>query len=258
MKIHMIAALAAVTLPLSGTAANAAVDPIDSPELTKNELYAAGPLPRTKCAEKRLRPGDKKQARAYVSAVVACLDKTWGRHLAKAGVDFAKLRVKHYSRIPKKYCGMDVGKEDAQIWYCDRTKTLAVQVGKSWLEETDDLWLFQLTSAMYGMHVQQLTGITDAHNDEPYDGEAELREQSRRANLQTECLAGAFLKSVWPLKGRNSRDFRELLSLMRGDGRKDERWLGKTANVRAWIKRGFATGDPKSCNTWSASSSRVA
>ncbi|MFC5815870.1 neutral zinc metallopeptidase [Nonomuraea harbinensis] len=256
MKTFMIAALATITLPLSGTAANAAMDPINSPELTKNDLYATGPLPRTKCAEKRIRTGDKKQARAYIDAVVACLNKTWGAHLTKAGVDFGKMRVKHFNRIPKKYCGLDVDKDDSQAWYCEKTETLAVQVGKTWVEDPDDLWLFNYTAGMYGYHVQKLTGITDAYNDEPYDNKTELREQSRRASLQTDCLGGAFLKSVWPLKGRTSRDYRELLSLVQGDTG-SERWVGKTANVRAWIKQGFATGDPKSCNTWAASSSKV-
>lgn len=32
---------------------------------------------------------------------------------------------------------------------------------------------------------------------------------------------------------------------------------GTTSAMRSWIKRGFATGDPGSCNTWAAPSSKV-
>ncbi|MDA0636827.1 neutral zinc metallopeptidase [Nonomuraea sp. MCN248] len=254
----MITALAALTLPFSATAAGAAVDPIESPELTANDLYKTGPLPRTKCAEKRVRSGDKKQARAYINGIIACLDRTWGAHLSRAGLAFDKVRVKHVNRVPKKYCDFDYSKNPSQMLYCDSTQTIMVQLGKDWLEGPDDLWLFHHTAAMYGYHVQNVVGIADAHEDEPYDRRSELLEQARRSSLQADCLSGAFLKSVWPLKGRSSRDFRELLSLIEGDARGEERWYGKTANMRAWIKRGFASGDPRSCNTWAASSSRVA
>lgn len=257
VKIAVIAATA-LSLTLAGTPASAAAHPVKSTILTKNKLYSAGPLPRTKCAEKPVRANNKKLARAYINGVVACLDRTWGPYLRKAGFTFRKPRVKHVNRIPKKYCGFDVDKSDSQAWYCDRDRTIIFQLGKSWLKEVDDLFLFQTTAQLYGIHVQELVGIWKGFEDEPYNGRGELREQTRRASLQTDCLGGAFLRSVWPLKGRSTRDFRELLTLVQGDIQGGERWHGRTTTVRSWIKRGFNTGNPKSCNTWTASSSKVA
>lgn len=193
-----------------------------------------------------------------MDAVVTCLDRTWGAHLGKAGMNFQKARVKHVNRIPRKYCDLDPGNEPSQILYCADDKTLYVQLGKDWLKSPGDLWLFHITAAVYAFHVQTLTGITAAYNDEPYRNRGELLEQARRYSLQSDCLAGAFLKSVWPLKGRSARDRRELASLIQGDQRGQERLTGSTANARAWLKRGLAAGDPKVCNTWTAPPRKVA
>ncbi|GAA2907432.1 hypothetical protein [Nonomuraea rubra] len=32
---------------------------------------------------------------------------------------------------------------------------------------------------------------------------------------------------------------------------------GKVANIKRWVKAGFRTADPASCNTWAAPSSKV-
>lgn len=256
----MIAALsAAALLPLTGTAAAASgQDPVEGADLVANALYEAGPLPRSTCAEKPVKRNDKPMARAYINAVVACLDRTWGKHLTAAGIDFEKIHVKHMTKIPKKYCGLDIGKEDSQAYYCDKSRTVIFQLGKSWLDSPKDLWLFDTTAQMYGYHVQNLTGIAAAFDEEPYEGDAELDEQTRRLSLQSDCFGSAFMKSVWPLKGRDSRDWKTLLKMAGGDEPGDDRVYGKEATVRAWKKRGFATGDPGSCNTWTASASKVA
>ncbi|MEU6718894.1 neutral zinc metallopeptidase [Nonomuraea sp. NPDC046802] len=254
------AALAvALTAPLAGTAAaESAAYPVKDPKLNANPLYKAGTLPTTACEEPPVKKNDRKLARAYFDAVVACLETTWKKHLTDAGLPYQKVRVKHVDKFPKKYCGYTPEREDSQSWYCDKNRTMAVQIGKSWLKEPSDLWLFYIATSLYGYHVQNLVGIADAYDAVPYDTKAELHEQSRRYALQSDCFAGAFAKSVWPLKGRTAKDWNYLVSLVDGDGPDDERVLGKASSARAWIKRGFAGGDPGSCNTWAASSSKVA
>ncbi|MFI7636709.1 neutral zinc metallopeptidase [Nonomuraea sp. NPDC049400] len=247
----MTAALtAALMVPLSGTAA---AYPVKHPKLIANPLYEAGPLPTTTCAEPKVKTGDRKLARAYVDAVIACLETTWEQHLTGAGLPYSKIKVRHVAKIPKT-CGFKPDKDNSQAWYCVKNRTLFFQIGKSWLADPEDLWLFQLTAYMYGYHVQSLTGIEGAYDAVRYRNDAEYYEQERRYRLQKDCLAGAFLKSVWPMEGRTTEDWNYYVSLMSGGSRE----YGKTATVRAWAKRGFATGDPGSCNTWTAPSSKVA
>lgn len=249
----------ALVAPLAGTAnASAAAYPVKHPKLIANPLYEAGALPTTTCAEKPVRRGNVKQARAYIDAVIACLGETWGKHLTDAGLTYEKVKVRHMNKLPKKWCGYKTDKTDSQGWYCDKTRTLVFQVGKSWAKDPSDLWLFYISASMYGYHVQNLVGIADGYDAEPYGKKAELHEQNRRYSLQTDCLGGAFMKSVWPLEGRTTKDWNYLLTLLEGDARGEERLYGKTSAMRSWIKRGFATGDPGSCNTWAASASKVA
>ncbi|MEV4111655.1 neutral zinc metallopeptidase [Nonomuraea sp. NPDC049695] len=255
----MTAALTcALMVPLAGTAtAEAAAYPVKHPKLIANPLYDAGPLPTTTCTEPKVKKGDRKLARAYIDAVVACLETTWEQHLTGAGLPYSPIKVRHVAKIPKT-CGFKPDKQESQTWYCAKNHTLFFQVGKGWVSDPEDLWLFETTAYMYGYHVQNLTGMDVAYDAMPYRNKAEYFEQERRYRLQKDCLAGAFLKSVWPMEGRTSKDWDYFVSLLSGDVRGEDRDEGKAATRRAWSKRGFATGDPGSCNTWTAPSSKVA
>ncbi|NUT38749.1 MAG: hypothetical protein HOV86_02080 [Thermoactinospora sp.] len=259
MKSVVIAALAsALIASLSGTAvAETAAYPVKHPKLIANPLYEAGPLPTTTCAEPPVKRHDLKRARAYVDAVIACLEATWEPHLTAAGLPYEPVKVRHVNRIPRKYCGFPIDDEESQVWYCERNRTLIFQIGKDWTDDPTDLWLFQTTASMYGYHVQRLVGISDALDVIPHATKTESREQARRGSLQTECLGAAFLKSVWPLEGRTKKDWDYFLTLSTGDKQGKYSWFGRTSTVHAWLRRGFATGDPGSCNTWTAASSKV-
>ncbi|MEV4368243.1 neutral zinc metallopeptidase [Nonomuraea sp. NPDC049637] len=259
MKPLMILTMAGVlTASLAGTAAaESAAYPVKHPKLIANPLYEAGPLPTTTCAEPRVKRHNVKQARAYVDAVIACLETTWQQHLTAAGLPYAPVKVRHMDRIPKSYCGIAGSNEASQAWYCDKTRTLAFQIGKDWTDDPSDLWLLHTTASMYGYHVQNLVGVADAYDVITYRGKAEEREQDRRNHLQVACLSGAFIKSVWPLEGRSKKDWGYFLTLPNGDKEGKYSSYGKTATIRSWIKQGFATGDPGSCNTWAAASSKV-
>lgn len=247
-------------LPLSGTATAATTaSPVKHPKLIANPLYEAGPLPATTCQEPTVKRNDRKSGRAYIDAVTACLDTTWEQHLTAAGLPFSKVKVRHVSKLPKKYCGVETGKEeDSTARYCGDTGTMIFQIGKEWLDDPSDLWLFNTVSYVYSFHVMKLVGIADAYEVVPSSGKTEDRELGRRQSLQADCFSTAFLKSVWPLKGRTTKDWTYLLSMLDGDAPGAARWYGKRTNIVAWYKRGFATGDPGSCNTWTAPSSKVA
>ncbi|MEU8142131.1 neutral zinc metallopeptidase [Nonomuraea sp. NPDC048901] len=259
-KFPIMALTVASMLSLTGTAtaATTAADPVKHPKLIANPLYEAGALPATTCDEPPVKRNNRKLARAYIDAIVACLDTTWEQHLTAAGLPFSKPKVRHVDKLPKTYCGMKIDSGDSLTYYCDRTNTMIFQVGKTWLNDPSDMWLLSTVTYMYGYHVQKLVGIADALDVVPARTKAAGRELGRRGNLQNECLSGAFIKSVWPLKGRTTKDWTYLQSIQEGDAPGEARWYGKRANVVAWTKRGFATGDPGSCNTWAAPSSKVA
>lgn len=262
VKILPLVALTAALiapLPATATAAAASAYPVKHPKLIANPLYEAGVLPATTCTEPPVKRHDRALVRDYIDAVIACLETTWEQHLTNAGLPYEPVKVRHMSRIPKGWCGSNVTDKGSHAWYCPKNRTVAFQVGNGyWVEDPSSLWLLFMTASMYGYHVQQLTGITDALGVIPRPTKAESREQSRRYTLQSGCLATAFMKSVWPMEGRSTKDWSYFVTLVAGDSDGKHSWWGKTSTVRAWIKRGFATGDPGSCNTWSTSSSTVA
>ncbi|WP_084773564.1 neutral zinc metallopeptidase [Nonomuraea candida] len=258
LKTAVLACALIAPLGVGATAASAAAYPVNETELTANPLYESGALPKSTCAEPKVKAGDVKQARNYLDKIIACMGKTWEPHLTKAGLTYSQVKVQHVNKLPKKWCDLETNKDDSQAYYCDQTRTIVFKVGKTWTESPSDLWLFYVASSMYGYHVQNLVGIAEAFDAVPYDKRAELLEQNRRLALQADCLGTASMKSVWPLKGRTTKDWKHFLTLPEGDVAGQERWRGKEPNIRYWLKKGFATGDPASCNTWTASPSKVA
>lgn len=248
----IITAACATALSFTGTA-YAAAYPVKDSKLTENELYTVGAIPETECAEKPIRNNDRKSAQRYITAMVKCLDAAWEPALTGVGLAFTKPKLTFASKLPRKYCGIDVDKSNSHTFYCDKTRTITYHLGKDFLAEADDMWLMHNTAAFYAYHVQYLTGIEKAWYKITYSGKKELREQNRRLNLQSDCLGGVFVKSIWPSLRRSPREWNQLLGVVKENGG----WAGKGANRVAWTKLGFASGDPASCNTWTAASSKV-
>ncbi|MFC6083251.1 neutral zinc metallopeptidase [Sphaerisporangium aureirubrum] len=247
-------AVATAVAVLPPASAGAAAYPVKSRILTDNPLYDAGPLATTSCPEKPVKRLSLSSAKSYLNGVRACLDRTWAAHLRKADIKFSKPKFVYAAKPPKKYCGEKWDKEWLEF-YCADSRTVLLLIEKDLLEEPEDLFLFNLIAMDYGRHVQNLAGIERAYEKIPYRNKSEMLEQDRRYSVQSDCLAGAFIGSVWDSLDRDKEDWADLLSYIRD-------WAGKTTGTRKtityWAERGFKSGDPGSCDTWSAPSSRVA
>ncbi|MFF5250387.1 neutral zinc metallopeptidase [Streptosporangium sp. NPDC000095] len=258
MRIRMIIAMVgAAGMVLTGTA-NAY--PIKDPVLTKNPFYTSGKLADTRCAETPMKDNDRTLARRYIAAVTDCLNTAWGGHFKAAGLPFGRPKLKFVNKVPAGYCGLDVDPTaKSQVYYCSTSRTMTVQIGQDWLTDADDLWLLHMTGLLYGTHLLGLTGIEKAFEDAPYANKNEMNEQIRRSNLQTDCLSGVFIRSVWSSLNRGAKDWNQLLRSLRhnGDLKGGPRISGKGVNRAAWTKLGYTTGDPASCNTWVATPAKV-
>ncbi|GAA3264057.1 hypothetical protein [Nonomuraea helvata] len=258
MKPLKIAALACALLtPLTVTAAaHASAYPVKNPVLVKNALYQAGPLPTTTCNDLPDEPMTPAEARTYINEALRCLENTWGQHLKKAGLPYEPVKVRYVTRLPKNYCASEDGEtiQPSTVWYCDWDRTLSFKIGKYWLlGPMTGLDLFNTIAVTYGYHVQKQAGLYDAGEDLRAGSKAEHLEQGRRMYQQVECLGAAFTKSGWPLPGKTARDWERVASSFYRDSAE----YGKAANRKRWVKAGFRTADPASCNTWAAASSKV-
>lgn len=242
---------------LSDTAHAASAFPIRARVLTANKLYRTGELQASQCPEREVGPKTVASAKRYLTAVLNCLNRSWGAHFKRAGLPFAKAKIGFITK-PRKYCGEPWG--SAAATYCDAERRFLVLLDDDLLDDPTDLFLFQTAAHEYGHHVQNLTGIARSYDRYPYRNKSELNEQNRRMELQAECLGGVFTGSVWDSLGeRSEEDWEILLQITRdsGDEQAKNRDHGKGRNIAVWLDKGFRARSPQACNTWTVSSSKV-
>jgi predicted metalloprotease len=104
-----------------------------------------------------------------------------------------------------------------------------------------------------GHHIQNLIGSSQIG----IRGETK-NQTSVRVELQADCLAGVWGHSARTSLSINEADLREALQAAHaiGDdslGHQDESAFthGSSAQRMTWFRRGFDSGDPKSCDTFS-------
>ncbi|SEH03243.1 hypothetical protein SAMN05444920_13447 [Nonomuraea solani] len=250
------AAFTLACLLLSGTA-NASAYPIRDSTLTANKLYKTGDLRKSKCHEPSVQRNDVASAKRYLTAILGCLNRSWGAHFKRAGLPFTPAKIGFITK-PRKFCGSSW--DDAAGVYCPSERRFLVLLDKVVLEDPTDLYLFNVAAHEFGHHVQGLTGISDANDEITYRNEKEFDEQSRREELQAECLGGAIIGGVWGSLDRTEEDWEFLLDLTRESDEEAAsiRSHGTNKSIAAWLDRGFDAASPRACNTWTAPSSKVA
>ncbi|SNS47240.1 Predicted metalloprotease [Streptosporangium subroseum] len=239
--------------------ADAAAYPIrDAPTLTDNSLYGSGKIKTSTCSGGAISTESSAAAKRTLTALWRCLNTSWSAHFKRAKLPFTPAKLVVITK-PTRFCGKSV-KDARDSAYCRATKTAAMVVDKKYYLGIREIYPFQSVSELYGEHLQHIIGITDSARETPYDSEAESLEQNRRWSLQGDCLGAVSLRSVWKTAGRGSEGWPAMLKLMKenGDPGSGPRYWGKGANIVYWSDRGFKSGDPGSCNTWKASSARVA
>ncbi|GGT03376.1 hypothetical protein GCM10010156_71590 [Planobispora rosea] len=134
-----------------------------------------------------------------------------------------------------------------------------MQIRPDWTKASDDVQIFARLGLAYSEHVMNMVDIAEGYNALHADDAAEISEQLRRYNMQAHCLSGVTAKSLWPALGYSSKNLKRLLDLAAASGgvRGKSGWIGKGSNLAYWTKRGYSTGDPESCNTWTVPSGKV-
>jgi hypothetical protein len=241
---RVLAGTAAGLALFSGTAA-AHAEPIKgAPELTHNELYKAAKLPKVSC--KLSKGTSSASTRKYVTKLVGCLNTAW----KPAIKDFKPVEVTFKGTSDKRSCstGMDLSGSMSEI--C--ATTISVRLADDWIKAKDDLKVFTSIVRTWSGVVTGQTGIGEAWwSLENGAVESVMDEHNRRYYLQIDCFAGVSAKSV----GRVVKDWKPVIKVP--DFWKN-RFHGTTANRLYWIKKGYESGRPGACNTWTAAASKVA
>lgn len=254
----MVAAGASVLL-FSGTTSAYAYPVNDAPDLTNNSLYAAGKLPGAACAKKPAKGKTLASVTKHVNAIISCLNNTWGSYLKEANLQFVPTLVEMKGKYKTDCRGRTLSPKKSAVFYCGGRANFIVQIRSDWIKASDDVQIFAQLSSAYGEHVLNMVDIAEAYNALHADDGTEMSEQLRRYSLQAQCISGVTAKSLWPALGYPAKDAKRLAGLAKAEADKSKFDIfGKGANLAYWFNRGHSTGNPKSCNTWTAPAGKVA
>ncbi|WP_157556328.1 neutral zinc metallopeptidase [Herbidospora yilanensis] len=221
-------------------------------------VATANPLYKTKfgtvnCGAGSPRAGSRASYRAYLIKVNTCLATAWRKSFAQAGKKFRAPKMVVVNTRGNTSCG----KFPARFvgYYCYNSETLYIYLWNTPVKNGYGLWGAELLAHEYGHHIQGLAGIR------AYSLQVPGNETSRRLELQAQCFAGAFLRSVsgsLPGIAQNMDYEFDWYRKNGGDKAGAPPDHGSGPNNAYWLKRGWSTASPGSCNTWSATRSRVA
>ncbi|MFD0901051.1 neutral zinc metallopeptidase [Actinomadura sediminis] len=232
---------------------------------TDNRLYATGGLTPVNCALPRLEPGGASMHR-FMDVLSDCLDASWGRQFAKAGMTFD---------VPDRVFWRDAGRSPcgtypspgSSAFYCPANNTMYVGVdhvvATSGDEPLANFAVFaRVVAHEYGHHVQDLAGILLYGNRLMEDADPLGRaEAGRRIELQAQCFAGAFLGAERGTLPMTRHQIAAMLEDVRGRGddhlppaRRDH---GSGRHYAGWVVTGFQGGGLAVCNTWTVPPGKV-
>jgi uncharacterized protein len=236
--------------------------------VAKNKLYQAGQMAATNCREPRVRPTNQRNAAAYWAAVKPCLDRGWAPLVAKAGYKFQAPRMVYWAG--NSYTSPCGSGPVAVPFYCSSNQTMYMKVDvfvKTYMEYPDAeskaysrMWYTRSIAHEYGHHIQELTGILEAAYDLKYDAKTsdDRLRMGRRTELQANCFAGVFLavnKRSYPINGLMLQVWNKWV-VTAGD-KPNEGTHGSKASQARFMGQSFKTGNPATCNTYTASPNNV-
>ncbi|TDD58892.1 hypothetical protein E1263_17060 [Kribbella antibiotica] len=236
----------------------------DIDRVQKNEIYKAGKLAAVGCKEPSVRPTSQVTTLRYFQGLLPCLNEAWKPLIEKAGYTF---RAPKLTLVSAKVPTACTGESDSS-YYCGTDETIAIDwqdyVAMYKRDPIDArVWMMDVMAHEYGHHVQDMTEMLTAVGS--LQGwaktEAAELELNRRLELQATCFGAAFLganKAGLGLTGAKLQAW-EFDTKHSGDeyNPKKVRDHGSRANQWFWGGPAFDSGNPASCNTYTASAKRV-
>ena len=129
----------------------------------------------------------------------------------------------------------------------------------------DFAWAYVIAHEM-GHHVQKLTGTSDEVERESASNPDDANELSVRLELQADCYAGVWANTVYAKGDLEEGDIDEAFTATEaiGDDRLQKQATGEvnpdtfthgsSEQRRSWFDRGYESGDPGACDTFSPDS----
>lgn len=212
-------------------------------------------------------PGyDDPSIREFLPFLVQDVQGFWEQQFQLAELPYKHARVVVFHSSRKGPCG--TASRATGPFYCPADRRLYLELGffRALVEEfrgRGDFPQAYVVAHAIAHHVQVLTGITAQVERARRERRAPADELSLRVELQADCLAGAWSRSTYERGLLERGDLDEGLRAAAAVGHDrierttagrvtPETWThGSSEQRRAWFLRGFESGAPAACDTFS-------
>lgn len=206
-------------------------------------------------------PDPEKRQVDFVSFVLDDVQGTWRELFQKAGKQYEDSTLELFRDGTSTGCGP--GSAATGPFYCPVDRTTYIDLG-FFRELSDrfgapgDFAQAYVIAHELGHHVQTLLGISEQVTRQGRSNDLSIRQE-----LQADCFAGVWGHSAYTDRILEDGDLEEGLAAASavGDDRiqesagvrvDKESWThGSAAQRRTWFRRGFDSGDPNQCDTFS-------
>src|SRR4051794_6925029 len=230
------------------------------PQTTAPGADNPAPIPRSEDPD-----ADLKDFSVYVFEDV---QKTWQKTFTEAGDPYDRAKLVLYSgAVSTGGCGSATSAVGP--FYCSGDNSVYLDLSfyremSDQLEAAGDFaWAYVIAHEM-GHHVQNEIGTSAQVAREAADNPDQQNELSVRQELQADCYAGVWASTVFKQGDLEEGDIEEAFGAATavGDDRlqrqatgtvnPDTFTHGTSKQRRSWFNRGYRSGDPGSCDTFSA------
>jgi uncharacterized protein len=203
----------------------------------------------------------------FVSKVLGSTETVWGKSFRQSGSQYRAPTLVLYDGQVRSGCG--VAQSAMGPFYCQNDEKLYVDLSffremRTRLGAPGDFAQAYVIAHEVGHHVQKLTGRFEQMESERGNSQVESNRSSVRLELQADCYAGVWGNHASAMNQLEPGDLEEALNAANaiGDDRLQKQrgrvvpesfTHGSSEQRVRWFKRGMASGDPKSCDTFSAS-----
>lgn len=206
-----------------------------------------------------------------VSVVMADTEDTWNTIFRAQGLDYREPRLVLFTGATPSACGM--GQAAMGPFYCPADEKAYIDLGfyddmRTRYGAPGDFAQAYVIAHEVGHHVQNLLGIsTEVRRRQQGMSRASANQLSVRLELQADCFSGVYANRADRERDiLEAGDIEEALNAASaiGDDRLQQQGQGRvlpesfthgtSAQRQRWFRRGFESGDPADCDTFSAAS----
>ena len=208
------------------------------------------------------------QAAKFTSVILASTEDTWSEIFQKMGKHYVNPKLVMYRGQTTTGCG--TGQSVMGPFYCPADQTVYIDLSfydelKNKLGAGGDFADGYVIAHEVGHHVQKLLGIEEkVREQQQHSTQTEANHLSVKLELQADCFAGVWGHYMQQQNVLETGDLQEALNAAEaiGDDKLQQQSQGRivpdsfthgTSQQRySWFKRGFDSGNPAQCNTFSA------